>query len=242
MNTLDQTPDHWIDTVWWRTCERLRAEMSPQRFAFWISPLRISAADEQRVVIACRSPYFREQTFAKFGTKITDLIAEYAPKVCAVDFVADPTKETTTGPVRPRVLPDAVSANGATPTVASAKPAPTPGATGPSKSPATQAGDGALGERRILIEDIKKKVAEYYATTLVDLESPSRKRALVRQRQVAMLLARELSGRSFPEIARRFGDRDHTTVIHGCKKIRLQSETDPLIAAQLEELRRSIMH
>ncbi|MEQ1866523.1 MAG: helix-turn-helix domain-containing protein [Micropepsaceae bacterium] len=224
MNNLKQRTDHWTGTVWWRTRERLRAEMGPQRYAFWIAPLRVLTADDQRVVIACRSPYFRDQTAAKFGTKITDLIAEYAPKLCAVDFVVDPAIET----IRP-VVPNALAVK-RTPAVPARR------------RPVTTACDAVLGERRVLIEHIKRVVAEHYKVTTQDMESPCRKHAVVRPRQIAMYFARELSGRSFPEIARRFGGRDHSTAIHGCNKIRQESEATPLFAAELEGVKRLIMH
>ena len=224
MNTLKQRNDQWIDTVWWRTRERLRAEMGPQRYAYWIAPLRVLTADDQRVVIACRSPYFRDQTTAKFGTKITNLIAEYAPKIRAVDFVVDPAMET----LQP-ILPSALAVKRAPELQVRRK-------------LAAKASDAALGERRILIEHIKRVVAEHHNVTTQDLESPCRKRAVVRPRQIAMYFARELSGRSFPEIARRFGGRDHTTSIHGCKKIRLDIAANPLFAAELEAVKRLILH
>lgn len=229
MNTLKQRIDQWMDTVWWRVRERMLAEMDPQRYAFWIAPLRILTADDQRVVIACRSPYFRDQTAAKFGAKITDLIAEYAPKLCAVDFVCDPANQATP---RPKELSIAVAAGRA--------PKPVDALTGSKRS--AKAGDVNLGERRILIEHIKRTVAEHHNVTTHDLESPSRKRAVVRPRQIAMYFARELSGRSFPEIARRFGGRDHTTAIHGCNKVRRGIEANPMFAAELEAIKRLIMH
>jgi chromosomal replication initiation ATPase DnaA len=229
MNILNKKSDHWIDTVWWRTCERLRAEMDPRRYAFWIGPLRILTADEQRVVIACSSPHFREQTVVKFGAKITDLIAEYAPNLCAVDFVVDPEKEPAIRPVEPRAVPSVVSQRRMPAIQARSK-------------PAAKAGDAASGERRILVEHIKRMVAEHLKVTIHDLESSSRKRAHVRPRQIAIYFARELSGRSFPEIARRFGGRDHTTAIHSCNKVRCERESNPVFAAELEAIRRLVMH
>jgi chromosomal replication initiation ATPase DnaA len=224
MNNLKQRDDHRMETVWWRTRERLRAEMGPQRFAYWIASLRVLTVGDERVAIVCRSPYFRDQTTAKFGTKITNLIAEYAPQIRAVDFVVDPAAENLR-PVAPSVLD-----------VKCAPELPV------RRRPAAKDCDAALGERRILIEHIKRVVAEHHKVTTQDLESPCRKRAVVRPRQIAMYFARELSGRSFPEIARRFGGRDHTTSLHGCKKIRLDIAANPLFAAELEAVKRLILH
>ena len=74
-------------------------------------------------------------------------------------------------------------------------------------------------DRRVTIEEIKKKVAEHYGLKVADLESPNRSRSIVRPRQIAMYLARLLTPRSYPEIGRRFGNRDHTTVMHAVETI-----------------------
>ncbi len=77
----------------------------------------------------------------------------------------------------------------------------------------------ALHDRLITIENIQKTVAEYYKIRISDLHSNSRSRSITRPRQVAMALSKELTNHSLPEIGSAFGGRDHTTVIHGCKKI-----------------------
>ena len=76
----------------------------------------------------------------------------------------------------------------------------------------------ALQDRLISIDNIKKTVAEYYNIKVSDLESPSRSRSIARPRQMAMSLAKSLTNHSLPEIGQAFG-RDHTTVLHACKKI-----------------------
>lgn len=95
-------------------------------------------------------------------------------------------------------------------------------------------------DRKVTIDEIKKRVAERYRVTVADLESPSRQRAIVRPRQIAMYMCRTLTPRSFPEIGHRFGDRDHTTIIHGCEKIRDLMRLDPEFAAEIESVRLSI--
>jgi chromosomal replication initiator protein len=74
-------------------------------------------------------------------------------------------------------------------------------------------------DRRVTIDEIQKKVAEYYSVKISDMHSPRRARAVARPRQVAMYLAKLLTPRSLPEIGRKFGGRDHTTVLHAVKKI-----------------------
>ena len=74
-------------------------------------------------------------------------------------------------------------------------------------------------DRRITIDEIQRKTADYYGLKLADLLSPRRAREVARPRQVAMYLAKKLTPRSLPEIGRRFGGRDHTTVMHGVKRI-----------------------
>ncbi len=77
----------------------------------------------------------------------------------------------------------------------------------------------ALQDRLVTIENIQKTVAEYYKIRVADLLSKRRNRSIARPRQVAMALTKELTNHSLPEIGDAFGGRDHTTVIHACKKI-----------------------
>ena len=84
----------------------------------------------------------------------------------------------------------------------------------------------ALQEKLGTIENIQKVVAEYYRIKVSDLKSKSRLRSLTRPRQLAMALAKELTNRSFPEIGKNFGDRDHTTVMYACDKIAELREED----------------
>jgi chromosomal replication initiator protein len=95
-------------------------------------------------------------------------------------------------------------------------------------------------DRRVTIEEIKKKVAEHYGLKVADLESPNRSRSIVRPRQIAMYLARLLTPRSYPEIGRRFGNRDHTTVMHAVETIQRLKGVDPAFGEEVEQLRLSI--
>lgn len=95
-------------------------------------------------------------------------------------------------------------------------------------------------DRRVTIEEIKKKVAEHYSLKVADLESPNRSRSIVRPRQIAMYLARLLTPRSYPEIGRRFGNRDHTTVMHAVETIQRLTGLDPAFREDVEQLRLSI--
>jgi len=87
----------------------------------------------------------------------------------------------------------------------------------------------ALHDRLITIENIQKTVAEYYKIRISDLHSNSRSRSITRPRQVAMALSKELTNHSLPEIGSAFGGRDHTTVLHGCRKIAELRESDSKI-------------
>jgi chromosomal replication initiator protein len=95
-------------------------------------------------------------------------------------------------------------------------------------------------DRRVTIDEIKKKVAEHYSLKTADLESPNRSRSIVRPRQIAMYLGRLLTPRSYPEIGRRFGNRDHTTVMHAVETIQRLIAMDPAFADEVEQLRLSI--
>lgn len=77
----------------------------------------------------------------------------------------------------------------------------------------------ALQEKLVTIDNIQKTVAEYYKIKVADLLSKRRSRSVARPRQMAMALAKELTNHSLPEIGDAFGGRDHTTVLHACRKI-----------------------
>jgi chromosomal replication initiator protein len=96
----------------------------------------------------------------------------------------------------------------------------------------------AAGERRVTIEEIQRKTAEYYKLELKELHSQRRARRVARPRQVAMFLARELTSRSLPDIGRRFGGRDHTTVLHACRRIESLCKTDPVFQQEVDFLRK----
>jgi chromosomal replication initiator protein len=97
-----------------------------------------------------------------------------------------------------------------------------------------------LSERRVTVEEIKRVVAGFYSIRLQDMDSPRRTRNLVRPRQTAMYLAKTMTPRSYPEIGRRFGDRDHTTVMHAVRQIERLKAADPVLAAEIEQLSRMI--
>jgi len=84
-------------------------------------------------------------------------------------------------------------------------------------------------ERKISIENIKKTVADYFNIRVADLKSKRRNRQIARPRQIAMALAKELTSMSLPDIGDAFGGRDHTTVIHACKKVDELTRTDSKI-------------
>ena len=77
----------------------------------------------------------------------------------------------------------------------------------------------AAQEKLVTIDNIQKTVAEYYNIKLADILSKRRSRSVARPRQLAMALAKELTNHSLPEIGDAFGGRDHTTVLHACRKI-----------------------
>ncbi|TVT36103.1 chromosomal replication initiator protein DnaA [Marinobacter vinifirmus] len=96
----------------------------------------------------------------------------------------------------------------------------------------------ALHEKQVSIDNIQRTVAEYYKIKVSDLLSKRRTRTVTRPRQVAMSLAKELTNHSLPEIGDAFGGRDHTTVLHACKKIIELQETDPGIREDYQNFMR----
>ena len=95
-------------------------------------------------------------------------------------------------------------------------------------------------DRRVTIEEIQKRVAEHFNIRLADMHSARRARAVARPRQVAMYLAKQLTSRSLPEIGRKFGGRDHTTVMHAVKKVEELRSADIGFNEDVELLRRML--
>jgi chromosomal replication initiator protein len=95
-------------------------------------------------------------------------------------------------------------------------------------------------DRRITIDEIQRKVAEHYNIRMADMHSARRARNVARPRQVAMYLAKQLTARSLPEIGRKFGGRDHTTVMHAVRKIEELIGDDAQIAQDVEIVRRAL--
>ncbi len=95
-------------------------------------------------------------------------------------------------------------------------------------------------DRRVTIEEIQKRVAEHYNIRQSEMYSSRRARAVARPRQVAMYLSKQLTSRSLPEIGRKFGGRDHTTVMHAVRKIEELRVTDNSFAEDIELLRRML--
>jgi len=100
----------------------------------------------------------------------------------------------------------------------------------------------ALQDKLVTIDNIQRVVAEYYKIKLSDLLAKRRSRSVARPRQVAMALAKELTNHSLPEIGEAFGGRDHTTVLHACRKIKELEGEDRDIQQDLKLLRRSLTH
>ena len=98
----------------------------------------------------------------------------------------------------------------------------------------------ALQDKQISLDNIQRTVAEYYKIKVADLMSKRRSRSVARPRQVAMALAKELTNHSLPEIGDSFGGRDHTTVLHACKKIKELRETSADIREDYQNLLRSL--
>ncbi len=98
----------------------------------------------------------------------------------------------------------------------------------------------ALQDKLVSIDNIQKTVASYYKIRIADLLSRSRSRSIARPRQMAMALAKELTSHSLPEIGDAFGGRDHTTVIHGCRKIAELKLSDSRIKEDYQNLLRTL--
>ena len=98
----------------------------------------------------------------------------------------------------------------------------------------------SIHDRNVTIDKIQKTVAEYFRLRVSDLTSKRRSRSIVRPRQIAMALARELTNRSFPEIGTAFGDRDHTTVLYACRQVEKLRKTESSIDTDYRNLLRRL--
>jgi chromosomal replication initiator protein len=98
----------------------------------------------------------------------------------------------------------------------------------------------ALQDKLVTVENIQKTVAEYYKIRVGDLLSKRRSRSIARPRQVAMALAKELTSHSLPEIGDAFGGRDHTTVLHACKRIKGLRESEMRMGEDYQNLLRTL--
>ena len=98
----------------------------------------------------------------------------------------------------------------------------------------------ACNERKVTVDQIQKTVSEHYSLKQADLISERRARAVARPRQVAMWLAKQITTRSLPDIGRRFGGRDHTTVLHAVRRIEALKAEDPVLARDVEVLLRKL--
>tara|TARA_Y100000590_G_scaffold160822_1_gene184393 strand:- start:1863 stop:3230 length:1368 start_codon:yes stop_codon:yes gene_type:complete len=96
------------------------------------------------------------------------------------------------------------------------------------------------GDRRTTIDRIQKKVAEHFNVKISDMHSSRRSRTIARPRQIAMFLSKNLTTRSLPEIGRKFGGRDHSTVIHAIKKVQELVKNDSSLSEDIEILTRSL--
>ncbi|WP_429911929.1 chromosomal replication initiator protein DnaA [Glycocaulis sp.] len=95
-------------------------------------------------------------------------------------------------------------------------------------------------EKRVTVDEIQKAVAAYFSITPADINSKRRTQSVVRPRHIAMYLAKMMTTRSLPDIGRRFGGRDHSTVIHAVTKITAQLGADPLLAEDIEAIRKRL--
>lgn len=97
-------------------------------------------------------------------------------------------------------------------------------------------------QRRIKIEDILRIVSRHFGVSKGDLLSQRRHRSVVWPRQIGMYLAKHLTARSLPEIGRRFGNRDHTTVLHAIRKIEGELDGNQRLREELEDLKKMLSH
>ena len=99
---------------------------------------------------------------------------------------------------------------------------------------------GLKFQRRVKVKEIQERVAQFYGIEERYMRAKDRERRISRPRQVAMYLAREMTPMSYPEIGRRFGGRDHSTVIHAFRRVERLIQDDPFVALDVEVLREEL--
>ena len=95
-------------------------------------------------------------------------------------------------------------------------------------------------DRKLTIDEIQRTVSHYFDITVADMHSSRRSRNVARPRQIAMYMVKQLTSRSLPEIGRKFGGRDHTTVMHAVRKVKELIESDNEFAADIEKLKQKL--
>ena len=98
----------------------------------------------------------------------------------------------------------------------------------------------ALQDKLVTIDNIQRVVADYYKLKMSDMLSKRRSRSVARPRQLAMSIAKELTSHSLPEIGESFGGRDHTTVLHACRKVKELEGMDREVQRDLKNLYRAL--
>jgi chromosomal replication initiator protein len=98
----------------------------------------------------------------------------------------------------------------------------------------------ALQDKLVTVENIQKTVGEYFKIRIADLLSKRRSRSIARPRQIAMALAKELTSHSLPEIGDAFGGRDHTTVLHACRRVKALRDSETRVAEDYNNLLRTL--
>ena len=98
----------------------------------------------------------------------------------------------------------------------------------------------ACSEKRVTVDQIQKAVAEHYGLKQADIISERRARVVARPRQAAMWIAKQITTRSLPDIGRRFGGRDHTTVLHAVRRIEALKQDDAVLARDLDAIIRKL--
>jgi chromosomal replication initiator protein len=93
---------------------------------------------------------------------------------------------------------------------------------------------------KLTITHIKEEIADLYHLKRHDLEGSSRKKEIAQARHIAIYLAREMTNSSFPSIGKHFGNRDHTTIMHSCMKVKTLIKEAPLLYAELKEIQESL--
>jgi chromosomal replication initiation ATPase DnaA len=216
--------------AWMRIRRRLRAELGEEVFSSWFGCLELNALSDQDVYLSVPTKFLKSWIQSHYVDRILPALASEFPAIKRVSIN-----------VRSSIRPAAACSTGGLPDLVA-------GADVNGAELRMETAELAIRDlvrtpdpKKVKIEDVQKLVASHFNVSRGDILSARRTANVVRPRQIAMYLSKLLTPRSLPEIGRRFGGRDHTTVLHAVRKITGLVSADGTLSEEIELLTRMLL-